>query len=305
MTGTTDEPELCGIYRSVEQRTAVIDHYERLTRAWPVELREHDLPVGESTIHILESGPIDGPPVLLLHAASMAATSWAPNVAALAEAGYRTLAVDHPGEANRSILEDPARFPKDDAAVARLYRDVLDALDVDRCAVVGASAGAQRALRLALSHPDRVSHLSLIGPMGLTPLRLGAIVRMMLAAMRPTPRRIRATARWALGTSPAVTERYGPWFALAVSSVAPPPRVARPTATPTRLLETITVPTLVVLGDHDPLVGPPPRAAARAAHLADVTIRVVSSGHLVNVEQADEVNRLLTQGWSDRRRGAS
>ena len=293
-----------GIYRSIERRDAVIDGYDRITRAWPVELRQFDIPTSGSTVHVLDSGPIDGAPVLLMHAASMAATSWAPNVAALADAGYRTFAVDHPGEANRSVLVDPSHFPKDDASVAALYSEVLDALDVERCAVVGASAGAQRALRLTLARPDRVRHLALVGPMGLTPLRPAAIVRMMLAAMRPTERRISATARWALGTDPAVTDRYGPWFSLAVNAVAPPPRVARPTATPARLLETITVPTLVVLGDHDPLVGPPARAAARAAHLRDVTIRVLSSGHLVNVERADDVDRLLIRGWHDHHWGA-
>jgi len=299
---TADPPdeERRGIYRSVALRDAVIDRYEQLTHAWPVELREIDVPTSGSMVHVLDSGPVDGSPVLLLHAASMSATSWAPNVGALARAGYRTFAVDHPGEANRSVLIDPTRFPNDDAEVAALYAEILDALDIRRCAVVGASAGAQRALRLTLAHPGRVSHLALVGPMGLTPLRPGAIVRMMLAAMRPTARRIRSTARWALGTNPDVVERFGPWFELAVKAVAPPPRVARPTATPARRLEMVTAPTLVVLGDDDPLVGPPARAAARAAHLSDVMIRVVPSGHLVNIEQADEVNRLLLDGWSDR-----
>jgi deazaflavin-dependent oxidoreductase (nitroreductase family) len=300
---TADQPdeERPGIYRSVALRDAVVDRYEQLTNAWPVELRELDVPTSGAMVHVLDSGPVDGPPVLLLHAASMSATSWAPNVGALARAGYRTFAVDHPGEANRSVLTDPTRFPRDDAAVAALYAEVLDALGVRRCAVVGASAGAQRALRLTLANPERVSHLALVGPMGLTPLRPGAIVRMMLAAMRPTARRIRSTARWALGTNPAVVERFGPWFELAVEAVAPPPPVARPTATPTRELATVTAPTLVVLGDDDPLAGPPARAAARAAHLPDVTIRVVPSGHLVNIEQADEVNRLLLDGWRDQR----
>lgn len=282
-----------GIYRSDEHRRAVIDTYEQLTRSWPVELRELDIATGTATIHVLDSGPVDGPPVLLLHAASMAATSWAPNVAALTAAGYRSFAVDHPGEANRSVLADPSEFPNDDSAVAELYAEVLDVLGVDRCAVVGASAGAQRALRLTLARPDRVSHLALVGPMGLTPLRPGAIVRMMLAAMHPSSRRLRSTARWALGTAPEVIDRYGSWFALAVAAVTPPPPVARPTATAARLLETIAIPTLVVLGDHDPLAGPAAQAAARAAHLPDVTIRVLSSGHLVNVERADEVDRLL------------
>src|SRR5436305_13748118 len=42
--------------------------------------------------------------------------------------------------------------------------DILDATHTDRAVVVGLSKGGQRALLVAAEHPDRVSHLVLIGP---------------------------------------------------------------------------------------------------------------------------------------------
>jgi pimeloyl-ACP methyl ester carboxylesterase len=80
---------------------------------------------------------------------------------------------------------------------------------------------------------------------------------------------------------------------LGIGSIASPPWVARPTATPPALPRTITAPALVVLGDHDHLVDPPRRARTRAAAIPTADIHVVSSSHLVNIERADAVNQLL------------
>jgi pimeloyl-ACP methyl ester carboxylesterase len=120
----------------------------------------------------------------------------------------------------------------------------------------------------------------------------------MRAATSPSEARLDATARWALGPSPRIPDRYRDWFTCAMAAVAPPPPVARPTSTPTRLLRSIAAPTLVVLGNDDHLAGPARRVAARAAQLPDVTIRVLSSGHLVNIERAPVVNRLLVDHLS-------
>jgi pimeloyl-ACP methyl ester carboxylesterase len=282
-----------GIYRSETARAQVLAAYDQLLDRWPVPREDLDVDTRFGTVHVLASGPAEGTPVMLLHAASMAAPSWAPTVEPLVRAGFRVFAIDHPGEANRSVLADPRRFPRNDEEVAALYGEVADVLGIDRGPVVGASAGGQRALRYALAHPRRVTRLALLGPMGLTSLGFNTALRMMLVSMRPTSRRVAATQEWALGHAPAVLDGYSDWFRLVIRAVASPPRVARPTAIPPALLDTITAPTLVVLGDHDHLVGPPDRARAHACALPTVDTHVLASSHLVAIERADEVNRFL------------
>lgn len=283
-----------GIYRSEAARRSVYEAYDRLADRWPVSRQELDVDTEFGTVHVIASGPADGVPVMLLHAASMGAPSWGPNADPLVEAGFRVFAVDHIGEAGRSVLRDATRFPSSDEEVAALYAEVADGLGIERGPVVGASAGGQRAIRYTLAHPERVSHLALVGPMGLTSLTIQATFKMMMTSIRPTPRRIESTTRWALGAAPAVTTGYGEWFEVVLRSVASPPRVARPTATSAEELRTITVPTLVVLGDHDNLVGPPDRARHRAMAVPDVDVHVLPSAHLVNVECAASVNTMLT-----------
>lgn len=281
------------VFRSPEARRRVIARYDGFIERWPVAVTETDLDSTWGSVHVLSWGPLEGPPLLLCHAASMAAISWLPNAKTLAEAGYRCHAVDYLGEANKSRLADIDRFPRSGAELAELYAGVMDDLGIERAPVVSASAGSHVALRLALEAPARVSRLALLGPMGVTPLGIGSMLRMMLASFVPRPSVTERTSRWALGTAPAVTEAYGAWFSTVLESVASPPRVARPVALEPDELARIEVPVLLVLGDRDPLVGDPARAAQRASALPDVRVETLGSSHLVAVERADEVNALL------------
>ena len=99
-------------------------------------------------VRVLELG--DGPPVVFVHGASNAGTSWAPLAARLP--ACRCLLVDRPGAglspplAER--LTDMARF---DAFAAALLVDVLDETGIPAAAVVGTSFGGYFLLRGAAS----------------------------------------------------------------------------------------------------------------------------------------------------------
>lgn len=173
---------------------------------WPVARDEVDVPTEYGKVHVIVSGPGDGILVLLFHAASMAAVSWAPNVASLSAAGFRTYAVDYIGEAGRSVLDDIDVFPKRPAQTGRLYPQLAERLGLGSGPAIGASAGGHAAMRYALEAPDRVTRLALLGPMGVVPLGFGAVTRMMLASTFPSERRIASTNRWALGGSPNIPD---------------------------------------------------------------------------------------------------
>ena len=281
------------IYRSAEAERDIIERYDELVADWPVAVGGRDVETRWGSVHVLSWGPVDGPPLLLCHAASMAATSWLPNAAALADAGYRCHAVDYIGEANRSRLADRDVYPRSGAELGELYASVMDALEIERCPVVAASAGGHVALRLALTAPERVAKLVLAGPMGITPLGLGSMLRMLLASTLPRPSVTQRTSRWALGTAPSVTGRFGGWFTAVLEAVASPPRVARPVALEPEEFRRIELPVLLLLGTRDPLVGDAAKAARRASDLPDLRVETLESSHLVAVERADEVNALM------------
>lgn len=99
-----------------------------------------------------------GPPVILLHGFPELAYSWRHQMPALAAAGYRAIAPDMRGYGG---TDKPPRV--DDYTVQKLIGDVtglLDALDLDKAAVVGHDWGALLVWQMALLEPDRIACLA-------------------------------------------------------------------------------------------------------------------------------------------------
>ncbi len=96
-----------------------------------------------------------GPNVVLLHAAVADRRMWAEQLAPLARAGYRAIALDLPGfgEAPMAVELD---VPWSDVV------ETLDWLGVERFALIGNSIGGWFAQRVAVLVPDRLWALALI-----------------------------------------------------------------------------------------------------------------------------------------------
>ena len=283
------------IYRSPQAASALFNRYDAILDRWPADRSALDIPTSYGTVRVNITGPETGEPAMLFHAASMASVSWAPNVAALVEAGFRVFAADYIGEAGRSELTDLGVYPRTPSEIGSLGEEIADQLGIDQSVAIGASAGGHAALRFAQADPGRVSKLVLLGPMGITPLGLPAVLRMMAVSMFPGEPRIARTRKWALGSSPAVSDPYGAWFAEVLRAVAAPPRVGRPKPLTAEEMSALQVPILLILGDGDNLVGDAGRATERAAAFPNAEVDVVASAHLVNVEQADRVNEKMIE----------
>jgi 2-succinyl-6-hydroxy-2,4-cyclohexadiene-1-carboxylate synthase len=118
---------------------------------------ERTIDVGDGLrLHVARSG--SGPPLVLLHGFTGSAETWAPLRAALG-AAHTAIAVDLPGHGRSTAPGDPSRYE------LRRFADdlarVLDALAIERVALLGYSMGGRAALRFALRHPERVAALIL------------------------------------------------------------------------------------------------------------------------------------------------
>lgn len=105
----------------------------------------------------------EGHPVILLHGSGPGATAWsnfAPNIEPLSEK-YRVIAMDFPGW-GLSDTFDPdtgARFDFNRDIVIKL----MDALGIEKAAVIGNSMGGVASQMLTAHHPDRISHCITMG----------------------------------------------------------------------------------------------------------------------------------------------
>ena len=100
----------------------------------------------------------EGAPVLLINGLGANVEMWGPAQARLSETA-RTIAFDAPGMGRSRTSPVVLPHPAFAAMICRL----LDALDVDRCDVVGYSFGGTVAQQLARQAPDRVRRMVLVG----------------------------------------------------------------------------------------------------------------------------------------------
>lgn len=113
--------------------------------------------MGQVELAVTEAGPVDGPPVLLLHGFPDNRHLWSHQVQALAAAGHRVLAPDLRGFGDSDRPGDVASY-----ALPLLVGDLvglLDRLGVQRTAVVGHDWGAVLAWVFTTAHPERVERL--------------------------------------------------------------------------------------------------------------------------------------------------
>ena len=218
---------------------------------------------------------------------SLGSTSamWEPQLPALR--GFDVVRIDHPGHGGAPVVEF------DD--IADLARGALAHVAAERFAFVGLSLGGAVGMRLALDAPERVESLALL----CTSARFGD----------PEPWLERAGIVRADGLEAIVDTVLGRWFTPSFPDV---PRwremflstdgegyarcceaIARWDARDE--LARIAAPTLCIAADDDPST-PPDQLELIAERIPGARLETIASGrHLVNVEHADEINRLLAE----------
>lgn len=115
-------------------------------------------------------GPIEyqeagqGAPLLVVHGSGGGHDQGMAFARAFAQQGVRVIAVSRFG-----YLRTPMPTDASPAAQSDAHACLLDALGIRQAAVLGASAGAPSATQLAIRHPDRVTALILLVPLGYKP----------------------------------------------------------------------------------------------------------------------------------------
>ena len=242
---------------------------------------------GAVTIAYRTAGAAGAPPVVLLHGGgSRGATTWNAFLPALAEAGFRGIALDLRGHGGSSRTGDyPLRGFRDDVIAT------LDALGIEAAALVGHSLGAYTATLVAQERPERVTRLVLEDP--------------------PAPSatgETQALPAWKLALPALVTLfQRGGFDRRALTEVVR--QLREPDPGWWERIPLITAPTLVIGGGPRSHVSPE-RLASLAAALPDGRLITIPAGHRVHstrpVEFQEAVIPFLTerQGPPGRRRAA-
>lgn len=118
--------------------------------------------VNGTILHVRDSGPRAGKPVILIHGFGSSLHTWDAWARTL-EKDYRVIRFDMPGAG----LSPPD--PTDDytdARVISLLISLMDDRQIERASLIGNSIGGRIAWTMAAAHPDRVEKLVLLAPDG-------------------------------------------------------------------------------------------------------------------------------------------
>jgi pimeloyl-ACP methyl ester carboxylesterase len=151
------------------------------------------------SLHVMERG--EGTPVVLVHGLPSCAADWAELPARLVERGpYRVIAYDRIGFGYSSREADPEEGYTYQSN-ARELGALLDALGIEAAALVGWSYGGGVVQTFARQHPDRVTHLVLVGSVGPEEIREESL----LDAILGSPAGV-AILKW-VGSVPLLSKR--------------------------------------------------------------------------------------------------
>jgi 3-oxoadipate enol-lactonase len=240
--------------------------------------------VGGVRLNVLDEGT--GHPVVFLHGLGGSWRDWEPQLDTFSSE-FRVVVPEHRGHgrSDRPLGRySMARFAEDVAGLCR-------ALGIDHSYLVGLSMGGMIAQEVALEHPGLVDAVVLADTSG----RIDPAVKPMLLGAVPMIRQDGMGLVQELGKSMAEAVAYGtrpdlirnnlreasgndPYtYANSVLALVAHDVVDR--------LPSLRVPTLVLRGEHDPLVGSEGMDELAAAIAGSESATVAGAGHLVNLDQ--------------------
>ncbi|MFP4323975.1 MAG: alpha/beta fold hydrolase [Anaerolineales bacterium] len=118
------------------------------------------IPCGDVRLHVMQAGPAEGPPAILLHGFPEFWYGWRHQILPLAEAGFRVIIPDQRGYNESDKPPDTSAYMLD-----HLARDIvvlMDSLGHARVHLAGHDWGAAVAWEIAETYPERLHSLTIL-----------------------------------------------------------------------------------------------------------------------------------------------
>ncbi len=276
------------VFATPEARAKYMAAYEAMFALWKVQHECINVKTGYGSTHINVSGPNDGYPLVLLHAAGLTSTVWFPNIAQLS-ANHRVYAVDVIGDAGKSVAD---RLMKKRADYAKWLREVFEGLNIERCNLLGHSYGGWLTLNMALAYPDRLRKIILLAPAA-SFCPLGLMTKLILYlgefGIHPPARSILEVAA-ARGT--VLEETFIHHIEMVTRHCRP--ATMYPTVYTDAELKQIDIPALLLIGAGDKIYNPKKAIARAQRWMPDLTAEIIAkAGHLLIMDQPEIIDELI------------
>ena len=281
-------------FRSQTAKEYYYKLYDMRAKKWPVDSvnRFVDTAYGQTFVRI--SGPVGAPPLVLLHGAGSNSLQWMPNIKALSKS-YSVYAVDNIYDYGRSVYTQIIKNPDD---FVKWLDELFSSLSLgNNINLMGLSYGGWLSSQYALRFPDRLNKIVLLAPAGtVLPLRIEWIVRAVLCSV-PHRYFTKSFMYWLLNdlaqndeSSRRILEEELNAAFVRIRCFKPT-RLVNPTVLEDEELQSIKVPTLYLVGEHEKIYSAH-KAIQRLRRVAPhIQAEVIpNAGHDLTVVQAEMVN---------------
>jgi pimeloyl-ACP methyl ester carboxylesterase len=273
------------IFTKPDGRAKYMAAYEDMFVLWNVPHDSTVIKTGYGNTHINVSGPADGYPLVILHAAGLSSTVWFANIAALSE-HHRVYAVDVIGDAGKSVADRLMMERKD---YAQWLKEVFDGLNIERCDLLGHSYGGWLTLNMALTYPDRLRNIVLLAPAA-SFRPLGYMTKLILVLgefkIHPPARSVLKAA----ATKGTVLEEAFVHLMEIVTRYCSPATMFPTVYTDTELKQ-LQLPALLLIGEGDKIYNPRKAIERARQWMPDLTAEIIpDAGHILIMDQPEIVN---------------
>jgi pimeloyl-ACP methyl ester carboxylesterase len=280
--------------------------------AYPFPVRFLDLVVEGQALRmaymdVAPNGVGNGKTVVLFHGKSFSGNYWEATIRRLTDDGYRVVVPDQIGFGKSS--KPDLRYSFD--LLAANTRKLLDALGIQRAAIVGHSFGGMLAIYFAQTYPDTTAVLALENPIGLEDYRSAippqTLATLVATEMAQTPDSYRTFMKAFFATWAPERETFVDVFARILKS-GEYPRYARASALTYEMiyqqpirheLHLLAMPVLLIIGQSDRSVffrryARPEdiRTLGNWPELGRATAKELADGQLVEIDGAGHVSHL-------------
>jgi pimeloyl-ACP methyl ester carboxylesterase len=141
-------------------------------------------------VRVVETGNPASPPVLFVPGWGCSVYVYRRNLPVVAEAGFRAIAVDIKGHGLSFMPIGEGEYSLE--SLVNHIGEILDALELDKPALVGHSMGATLLYHFISGNPERARSLALLSPVGLSGVPLMWLYRWLTPPfLKPLIRRVR------------------------------------------------------------------------------------------------------------------
>jgi pimeloyl-ACP methyl ester carboxylesterase len=278
-------------FKSAEAMDKYLKLYDQVALNWPVssETRMLDTSYGKTFVRI--SGPVDAPPLVLLHGMGANSLMWIPNIEVLSK-DYRTYAVEDINGNGKSIGTKSFKNSED---IVNWLDELFNALDLrNNINLLGMSYGGWQTSQYAIKFPNRLNKVVLLAPAATVFKVSSSFTIRALLSLLPFGYSTKNMLNWVMEDLVKKDKKSAEELVngmILASKCYKTRRSPTPTVLSDEELQNFEVPTLYLVGENE-RVYPPKKAVKRINDLAPQikTEIIPSAGHDLLSVQPEIVN---------------